>query len=74
MLDCLLKVYALREKVFLRDNSVLELVGSVYICVYWGFYLWSVPSNEERHILEFVLVVLLLVRCKSRKLWAMQCC
>ena len=67
LVDTMLKAYGLRWDMFKYDNAVLECLGSVYIAIYWGFYLFSVPNNEEGHILEFLLVVLLLIRCKSRK-------
>ena len=66
LIDTMLKAYGLRWDMFEKDNSILECLGSIYIAIYWGFYLFSVPNNEQAHILEFFLVLLLLIRCKSR--------
>lgn len=67
LVDTILKVYALRRDIFFKDNSKLEFAGSAYIVFYWIFYLFADPNNEQSHILEFFLVLLLLMRCKSRK-------
>jgi hypothetical protein len=62
----MLKAYGLRSDMFVRENSILEFLGSFYICIYWAIYLFYIPNNEQGHLLEFFLVVLLLIRCKSR--------
>lgn len=51
VLDTILKAYGLRSDMFVKDNSVLEFIGSIYIVIYWGVYLFSVPNNEEVHVL-----------------------
>ena len=48
------------------------LMGAFSIIIYWGFYLFSIPNTETSHILEFFLVFLQLLRCKSCKLFSIQ--
>jgi hypothetical protein len=51
VIDTMLKVYGLRSDIFVKDNSVLEFIGSIYIAIYWTIYLFSIPNNEVKHIM-----------------------
>ena len=64
--DVVLKLIAFRKKYVDLPHSIAELICGVYIIVFavvcWN---WNL-SYELKHIMQFLLVLFMLLRCKSR--------
>jgi len=65
--DVVLKLIAFRRKYIDIQHSITDLICALYIIVYamvtWNWKL----SYEVKHIMEFMLVLFMLLRCKSCK-------
>jgi hypothetical protein len=67
--DVVLKGFSFRKKYFDLTNSGVEFACGVYIVVEsLVSWIWDL-GFELQHILQFLLVLCMLLRCKSRKCW-----
>ena len=65
VVDVVMKMVAFRRKYFDLADSWEQFICGIYIIVYAMIgWIW-VPGYEVEHIMNFLLVLFMLIRCKS---------
>lgn len=65
VVDVVIKLYTLRKNFFELPSAYTDFVSGIVVVGYTlSAWMWN-PGREARHILDFVLVCTLLLRCKS---------